>query len=96
MNINFKRKGNVMKKKTPEEIKLYKDLGANLFRIRTHKGISQETICNEFQVSRQTVSSWENGKAIIPLPVLIKLESLKWISLCEILEYEAQKLQREM
>lgn len=35
----------------------------NIRKIRASKGISQETMAEWLQVSRQTISKWENGQA---------------------------------
>lgn len=35
----------------------------NIRKIRAAKGISQETLAEWLQVSRQTISKWENGQA---------------------------------
>ena len=53
----------------------------NLVRYRKLKGFTQEEIAEKMQVSRQSVSKWENGEAVPELAKIIKLADILEISL---------------
>lgn len=40
-----------------------KKLGEKIWRLREEKGLSQEVLAEKLDVSRQTVSNWENDRA---------------------------------
>ena len=40
------------------------ELGKQIRRYRNERSFSQETLAEKVYVSRQTISNWENGKAI--------------------------------
>lgn len=61
-----------------------KNLGEKIWRLREDKGLSQETLAEKLEVSRQTVSNWENDKAT---PDAYKLKQL-----CEVLGVSADGL----
>lgn len=48
----------------------------NIRKIRAAKGISQETMAELLQVSRQTISKWENGQAQPSADNLFKLSQV--------------------
>lgn len=56
------------------------ELHERLTSLRKNKGISQETIAEQMNVSRQAVSKWETGVSQPELPNILKL--------CEILEVD--------
>ena len=58
-----------------------KKLGEQIRRLREEKGLSQEVLAEKLDVSRQTVSNWENDRAT---PDAYKLKQL-----CEILGISA-------
>ena len=61
-----------------------KKLGEKIWRLREEKGLSQEALAEKLEVSRQTVSNWENDKAT---PDAYKLRQL-----CEVLGVSADGL----
>lgn len=61
-----------------------KNLGEKIWRLREERGLSQEALAEQLQVSRQTVSNWENDRAT---PDAYKLKQL-----CEILCVSADGL----
>ena len=48
-------------------------IGEKIFELRKEKGVSQETMAFELNVSRQAVSKWETDQSI---PDLDKIKSL--------------------
>lgn len=61
-----------------------KKLGEKIWRLREEKGLSQEALAEKLDVSRQTVSNWENDRAT---PDAYKLKQL-----CEVLGISADGL----
>ncbi|MBR5316539.1 MAG: helix-turn-helix transcriptional regulator [Lachnospiraceae bacterium] len=53
----------------------------NLVRYRKLKGHTQEEMAEKMQVSRQSVSKWENGEAVPELAKIIKLADILEVSL---------------
>lgn len=53
----------------------------NLVKYRKIKGFTQEEMAEKMQVSRQSVSKWENGEAVPELTKIIKLADLLDVSL---------------
>jgi len=45
-------------------------VGTNIQRFRRKQGFSQEAMATELQVTRQTISSWETGKAFPDIDTL--------------------------
>lgn len=60
------------------------NLGENIYRFRTEKNMSQGDLADALDVSRQSVSKWENNSATPELEKLIKMSSLFGISLDEL------------
>lgn len=52
------------------------NLSEKLYECRKNKGWSQEELADKLDVSRQTISKWESGKAVPELDKLIKLSEL--------------------
>ncbi len=48
-------------------------LGKTIVKIRKENDLSQEDFAKKFNVTRQTVSNWENEKSYPDLPTLIKI-----------------------
>ena len=48
-------------------------LGQMIAKIRKEQGMTQETFAKKFDVTRQTVSNWENEKSYPDLHTLIKI-----------------------
>ena len=59
-------------------------LGENIYKYRTALGMSQSALADELEVSRQSVSKWENDTAIPDLARLIKMSRLFNASLDDI------------
>lgn len=57
------------------------NLGESIYKHRTGKNWSQTDLADELDVSRQSVSKWENNTAIPDLDKLIKMASLFEVSL---------------
>lgn len=60
------------------------NLGENIYKYRTSKNWSQTEFADELEVSRQSVSKWENNMATPDLDKLIKMKLLFGISLDEL------------
>ena len=56
-------------------------LGENIYRHRTECGLSQGALAEALEVSRQSVSKWENNSAMPELDKLIRMSKLFQISL---------------
>ena len=52
------------------------NLGENIFKHRTNHHLSQGDLANALDVSRQSVSKWENNSAVPELDKLIKMSDL--------------------
>ncbi|MBQ4100981.1 MAG: helix-turn-helix domain-containing protein [Oscillospiraceae bacterium] len=50
-------------------------LGKTIVKIRKENELSQEDFAKKFNVTRQTVSNWENEKSYPDLPTLIKISN---------------------
>lgn len=60
------------------------NLSENIFKCRTRLGLSQGDLANALEVSRQSVSKWENNAAVPELDKLVKMSELFDISLDEL------------
>ena len=60
------------------------NLGENIYRLRTQRNLSQGDLANALEVSRQSVSKWENNSAVPELEKLIRMAQLFGISLDEL------------
>lgn len=56
-------------------------LGSNIQKMRKEASLSQEAFAEMFQVSRQTISNWENSKSYPDLETIIKISDSFHISL---------------
>lgn len=66
-------------------------LGDNIKAIRKQKGYSQETLANQLNVVRQTVSKWENGQSVPDADMLEKIANLFEVPVNELLGNISQK-----
>lgn len=66
-------------------------LGENIYRLRTEKNMSQGDLADALDVSRQSVSKWENGSAVPELEKLMKMRQLFGVSLDELAGMEQQE-----
>ena len=63
-------------------------LGGTIYRLRTEKNMSQGDLADALDVSRQSVSKWENDSSIPDLDKLKKLSQLFGVSLDELVNGE--------
>lgn len=66
------------------------NLGETIYRLRTEKNMSQGDFAEAMEVSRQSVSKWENNVAIPDLEKLVKMAALFEISLDELVAGKAK------
>ena len=64
------------------------NLGENIYRLRTSRKLSQDALAEALEVSRQSVSKWENNMAVPDLDKLIKMRDLFGITLDELVAEE--------
>ena len=57
------------------------NLGENIFKYRTRCNLSQGDLADALEVSRQSVSKWENNSAVPELGKIIKMAALFDVSL---------------
>lgn len=57
------------------------NLGENIYRLRTERNMSQGDLADALDVSRQSVSKWENNSSTPELEKLIKMSELFGITL---------------
>lgn len=62
------------------------EIGKKLKDARLHFGLTQEKVAEELNVSRQTISNWENEKSYPDIISVIELSSLYSISLDDLLK----------
>ena len=65
------------------------NLGETIYRLRTKQGMSQDALANELDVSRQSVSTWENNSAVPELEKLMKMSDLFGVTLDELVGRDA-------
>ena len=65
------------------------NLGETIYRLRTGRGMSQDALASALDVSRQSVSKWENNAAVPELDKLIKLSEVFGVTLDELVGREA-------
>lgn len=70
------------------------NLHYNLKKSREKKKFSQNEIAEKLNLTRQTISRWENGRSFPDIDNLIKLSNLYDVSLDELLKNE-KKLHKE-
>ncbi len=69
------------------------EIGKKLKSARNQKGLTQEAVAEKIQVSRQTISNWENEKSYPDIISVIHLSSLYEISLDELLKGDKRMLE---
>lgn len=67
------------------------NLGENIYRLRTQHNLSQEDFADALEVSRQSVSKWENNSAVPELEKLVKIAELFGITLDELVTGETKE-----
>ena len=60
--------------------------GENLQKLRKGKNISQESLAEEFGVSRQTIGKWENGTTYPETELLIQISNFFGVSIDTLLK----------
>lgn len=71
------------------------DLGGNIARLRTARGMTQEELANRLSVSRQTLSRWESGTTIPSAEYLRDLSLALEVTADELLNGPAAQKQAE-
>lgn len=69
------------------------NLGENIYRLRIEKNLSQGDLADALDVSRQSVSKWENNSAVPELDKLMKMASIFGITLDELVGNTAEQTQ---
>jgi len=66
-------------------------LGEKIYELRTQHNLSQGDLANELNVSRQSISKWENGNSTPDLEKIIKLAEIFNVSLNELIKDEEKE-----
>lgn len=69
------------------------EIGVKLKEARINKGCTQESVAEIIQVSRQTISNWENEKSYPDIVNVIKLSDLYEISLDKLLKGDEKMIE---
>lgn len=69
------------------------EIGRKLREARMKSGLTQEKVSEEIQVSRQTISNWENEKSYPDVISVIKLAELYAVSLDELLKGDEEMIE---
>ena len=64
------------------------NLGETIYKLRTEKQLSQGELAEMLEVSRQSISKWENNSAVPELDKLIRLSEIFDVSLDELVKGE--------
>ena len=68
------------------------DLGKKIIEMRKNKNFSQEQLAETLNVSRQTISNWENGRFYPDIDALVKISKYFNISLDDLLASDSNVL----
>ena len=68
-------------------------LGDNIQKLRKDLKLSQEQLAEKIDVTRQTISNWENGKFYPDIDALVKISKCFNISLDDLLSYDDKVLE---
>lgn len=60
------------------------NIGENIYKLRTSANMSQTDLANALEVSRQSVSKWENNSAVPDIERLIRMSKLFEVTLDEL------------
>lgn len=66
------------------------NLGEHIYRLRTERNLSQGDLADALEVSRQSVSKWENNSAVPELDKLIRLAQIFGITIDELVTGTAE------
>ena len=61
------------------------NLGESIYRLRTRQQLSQGDLADALEVSRQSISKWENNNAVPELDKLVKMSDLFGVTLDELI-----------
>ena len=70
------------------------EIGEKLKNSRMNAGMTQEQIAEQINVSRQTISNWENGKSLPDVISLMKISDLYQISLDDLLKGDSKMMEK--
>ena len=70
------------------------NIGSKIAEIRKEHNLSQEELANMFFVTRQTISSWENGKSYPDIETIIKISDKFNISLDKLLKGDKKMVKK--
>lgn len=68
-----------------------KTLGTKISELRKSKGLTQEQLAIQLNVSSQAVSKWENDLSIPDLPILIELSNIFNVTLDELIKQQERQ-----
>lgn len=68
------------------------EIGSKLKEARMNSGFTQENVAEEIDVSRQTISNWENEKSYPDIISVIRLSDLYNVSLDNLLKGDADMI----
>ena len=73
-------------------------IGSFIKELRKERGITQEHLAEQFNVSRRTVSRWETGSNLPDLDILVEMADYYEVELRELLEGErkSEKMNKEL
>ena len=66
-----------------------------LYTLRKQKGLSQEQLAEELNVSRQAISKWESGRAFPETEKLLAVSDYFGVSLDELMKEEANPVRKD-
>ncbi len=69
------------------------EIGQKLKDARVHSGLTQEVVAEKINVSRQTISNWENEKSYPDIISVIELSNLYCISLDDLLKEDSKMIE---
>ena len=72
------------------------NIGENIYNYRTGKAMSQTDLANALEVSRQSVSKWENNSAVPDLERIIKMSELFEVTLDELVFGRKPEIKKEV
>ena len=71
------------------------NLGENIYKFRSEANMSQTDLANALEVSRQSVSKWENNSAVPDLERLINMSKLFGVTLDELVYGKREEAKQE-
>ena len=71
------------------------ELGTKIYQLRKLSGMTQEQLADKLNISRQTLSKWENGTSIPDIESVVRLSILFQTSLEELLLEEKEHVEKK-